>query len=124
MTVWCPGGIGTRAVHAPSRTAHCRRKAGVGRVATSVENRSHLAAPETGLSHVSRIMIWQSGKLLIKPSTAAQRRIRNRLRTEMRSLRGANARAVIKRLNPIIRGWAAYYRAVVSSEVFSALDAH
>ena len=42
----------------------------------------------------------------------------------MRSLRGANARAVIKRLNPIIRGWAAYYRPVVSSEVFSALDAY
>jgi len=25
-------------------------------------------------------------------------------------------------LNPIIRGWAAYYRGVVSSELFSALD--
>jgi RNA-directed DNA polymerase len=64
------------------------------------------------------------GKLLIKPSTAAQRRIRERLRTEMRSLRGSNARAVIKRLNPIIRGWAAYYRGVVSSEIFHALDSH
>ena len=29
---------------------------------------------------------------------------------------------MIKRLNPIIRGWAAYYRIVVSSELFSALD--
>jgi RNA-directed DNA polymerase len=62
------------------------------------------------------------GKLLIKPSKAAVRRIRERLRTEMRSLRGANAQAVIARLNPIIRGWAAYYRTVVSSEVFAALD--
>ncbi len=42
----------------------------------------------------------------------------------MRSLRGANARAVIKRLNPIIRGWAAYYRGAVSSETFRALDGH
>jgi RNA-directed DNA polymerase len=50
------------------------------------------------------------------------KRIRERLRTEMRSLRGANAQAVIARLNPIIRGWAAYYRTVVSSETFSALD--
>ena len=31
------------------------------------------------------------------------------------ALRGANAEAVIARLNPIIRGWAAYYRSVVSS---------
>ena len=34
----------------------------------------------------------------------------------MRSLRGSNAGAVIARLNPIIRGWAAYYRGVVSSK--------
>jgi len=31
---------------------------------------------------------------------------------------------VLVRLNPIIRGWAAYYRTVVSSEVFSALDTY
>jgi RNA-directed DNA polymerase len=62
------------------------------------------------------------GKPLIKPSKTAVRRIRERLRTEMRSLRGANAAAVLKRLSPIIRGWAAYYRSVVSSETFNALD--
>ena len=49
-------------------------------------------------------------KLLIKPSTAAIRRLRKRLATEMRRLRGSNAGAVLARLNPIIRGWAAYYR--------------
>jgi RNA-directed DNA polymerase len=58
----------------------------------------------------------------IKPSKAAVRRIRERLRTEMRSLRGTNAQAVIKRLNPIIRAWAAYYRTQVSSDVFNQLD--
>jgi RNA-directed DNA polymerase len=62
------------------------------------------------------------GKLLIKPSKTAVKRIRERLRTELRSLRGANAQAVIARLNPIIRGWSAYYRTVVSSHTFTALD--
>jgi len=62
------------------------------------------------------------GKLLIKPAKAAVRRIRERLRDEIRSLRGTNAQAVIARLNPVIRGWSAYYRTVVSSEVFAALD--
>jgi RNA-directed DNA polymerase len=61
-------------------------------------------------------------KSLIKPSKAAVRRIRERLRTELRSLRGSNAQAVIKRLNPIIRGWAAYYRTGVSAEIFGSLD--
>ena len=63
-------------------------------------------------------------KVLIKPSKAAIRRIRERLRTELRSLRGSNAQAVIKRLNPIIRGWANYYRTQVSSETFNTLDAY
>jgi RNA-directed DNA polymerase len=61
-------------------------------------------------------------KLLIKPSKAAVRRLRERLAAETRTLRGGNAMAVIATLNPIIRGWAAYYRGVVSSRVFSSLD--
>jgi RNA-directed DNA polymerase len=64
------------------------------------------------------------GKLLIKPSNAAVRRIRARLKDELRSLRGSNAQAVIKRLNPIIRGWANYYRTQVSSQTFNTLDAY
>jgi RNA-directed DNA polymerase len=63
------------------------------------------------------------GKLpLIKPSNDAVRRIRHRLRTELRALLGGNAAAVMRTLTPIIRGWAAYYRTGVSSEVYSALD--
>jgi RNA-directed DNA polymerase len=67
---------------------------------------------------------YPNGKLLIKPSKAALRRIRKRLAAETRALRGANAEAVIHRLDPIIRGWSAYYRSVVSSEAFGALDDH
>jgi RNA-directed DNA polymerase len=59
---------------------------------------------------------------LIKPSKAAIRRVRQRLRAEFWSLRGSNAEAVIKRLNPIIRGWAAYYRTQVSAKIFGDLD--
>jgi hypothetical protein len=40
----------------------------------------------------------------------------------MRSLRGGNASAVIRTLNPKVRGWAAYYRGVVSTETFQSLD--
>jgi len=60
--------------------------------------------------------------LLIKPSVAAIQRIRERLRTEMRALRGSNAAAVLAALTPIIRGWAAYYRGVVASRTFKSLD--
>jgi RNA-directed DNA polymerase len=46
-------------------------------------------------------------KLLIKPSKAAIRRLREKLAAETRRLRGSNALAVITALNPIIRGRAA-----------------
>ena len=63
-------------------------------------------------------------KLLIKPSKAAVKRLRERLAAETRRLRGLNAVAVITALSPVIRGWAAYYRTVVSSEIFSSLDTY
>jgi RNA-directed DNA polymerase len=63
-------------------------------------------------------------KLLIKPSKAAVKRLRERVAAETRKLRGLNAAAVIAALNPVIRGWAAYYRTVVSSEIFSSLDTY
>ena len=65
-----------------------------------------------------------NGKLLTKPSKDALRKIRRRLSTEIKALRGANADAVIARLSPIIRGWAAYYRIGVSSLAYSRLDTH
>jgi RNA-directed DNA polymerase len=64
------------------------------------------------------------GKLLIKPSTGAVRRVRRRLSAEMLALRGANAAAVLHAINPIVRGWSAYYRGVVSTETFNSLDHH
>ena len=47
---------------------------------------------------------YPGGKLLIKPSKAAIRRLRERLAAETRALRGANAVAVIAKINPIVRG--------------------
>ncbi len=67
---------------------------------------------------------YPNGKLLTKPSNDAVRRIRRRLSAEVRALRGSNADAVIAKLNPVITGWAAYYRIGVSKRVFAALDAH
>src|SRR4051794_17707636 len=67
---------------------------------------------------------YPNGKLLTKPSNNALRRIRRRLSAEMKALRGANADAVIAKINPIITGWAAYYRIGASKHAFGALDAH
>ncbi|MGC5346994.1 group II intron reverse transcriptase/maturase [Streptomyces sp. DT171] len=88
------------------------------------EDKTRIVHAESGFDFLGFNVRRYHGKLLIKPSTAAQRRIRERLSTEMVALRGANAGAVLKKINPIVRGWSAYYRTVVSSEIFTALDNH
>jgi RNA-directed DNA polymerase len=88
------------------------------------EEKTRIVTLNDGFDFLGFNVRHYSSKLLIKPCLAAQRRIRERLRTEVRALRGENAALVIKRLNPIIRGWSAYYRTVVSSHVFGRLDQH
>jgi RNA-directed DNA polymerase len=88
------------------------------------EDKTRVVTLDEGFGFLGFNVRRYRSKLLIKRSKAAVRRIRERLRTELRSLRGANAQAVIKRLNPIVRGWAAYYRTQVSSAIFGMLDHH
>ena len=92
------------------------------------EDKTKVVHVEEGFSFlgfsIRRYVNRLGGKLLIKPSQESVKRFRERLSAEMKALRGANASAVIRRLNPIIRGWSAYYRSVVSSRTFSGLDHH
>ena len=62
------------------------------------------------------------GKLLIKPSKDAQRRIHRSVRHIIRGSQAVTQRDLIRWLNPLIRGWANYYRHVVSKRTFSTLD--
>jgi RNA-directed DNA polymerase len=61
-------------------------------------------------------------KLLIKPSKGAVVRLKRKLKAEWRLLQGTNADVAVKRLNPIVRGWANYYRCGVSKKTYHALD--
>ena len=61
-------------------------------------------------------------KLLITPSKKATARKRQELREEWSRLSGHNVRTVLRRLNPIIRGWANYYRTIAASKTFTRMD--
>jgi RNA-directed DNA polymerase len=60
--------------------------------------------------------------LLQRPSRDSVLRIRKRLRDEWLALHSHSVKEVIIRLNPIIRGWANYFRTGASSQTFHALD--
>lgn len=70
-----------------------------------------------------RSMKTHSGyKVLITPSKESVQAMKARLRTEWQRLRGTNVRIVVKQLNPMIRGWANYFRRQCASQVFQGLD--
>jgi RNA-directed DNA polymerase len=68
------------------------------------EDKTRIVRLEDGVDFLGFNVRRYRGKLLIKPSKAAVKRIRARLTAEMKALRGHNAREVLIRLNPIVRG--------------------
>jgi RNA-directed DNA polymerase len=61
-------------------------------------------------------------KLLITPSKKSVASKRKELRDLWRSLRGHGIKEVLTRLNPVIRGWANYFRTAVASATFRKMD--
>jgi len=61
-------------------------------------------------------------KTLIKPSMEARKRHRKVMSAKIANQNHGPQAAVIRDLNPVIRGWATYYRTVVSAKVFRQED--
>ena len=61
-------------------------------------------------------------RLLVTPSKTAEQAIRNRLREEWSRLRSQPVAVVLARLNPLIRGWATYFRRSRPYPTFRRLD--
>jgi len=73
----------------------------------------HYPAPQTSKSGY---------KLLIRPSKESVSRIRDKLRQEWLLMKGYGVADILITLNPIIRGWANYFRIGVASKTFRQLD--
>jgi RNA-directed DNA polymerase len=67
------------------------------------EGKTRIVHLDDGFDFLGYNLRRYHGKLQIKPSKAAVRQLRERLTAEVKALNGANATAVISRLNPIIR---------------------
>ena len=61
-------------------------------------------------------------KLLIKPSFEAIKKHLNKIRKIIDTHHNAPQASLIKRLNPVIRGWCNYYSTVTSKKTFSTCD--
>jgi RNA-directed DNA polymerase len=86
-------------------------------------DKTRIVSLETGYDFLGfTIRRYRNGKLLIKPSAAAVRRIKHRLAERLRKLRGQNVNAVLAEICPITRGWASFYRSVVAKKTFTSVD--
>jgi RNA-directed DNA polymerase len=60
-------------------------------------------------------------KTIITPTKESQKRHYRKIAEIIKKSRGANQATLIKRLNPIIRGWCNYYSTVVSQKVYEKI---
>src|SRR2546429_4510549 len=58
-------------------------------------------------------------KLMLKTSVQD---VQKKLKDQWDKAQGTNVQSVLSKLNPIIRGWANYFRTAVAKEIFSKLD--
>ncbi len=63
------------------------------------------------------------GKLLVKPSKKSIDKVTEKISDTINKGKAWTQEALIDALNPIITGWSNYHQSVVSSEIFSKLDA-
>ena len=63
-----------------------------------------------------------NGKLLIKPCKSAVKSFLGKVRDIIKSSKSIKQEILIRRLNPVIRGWVNNQRYVVSSKVFNTVD--
>jgi len=48
--------------------------------------------------------------------------VQRKIKEQWNKAQGTNVQSVLAKLNPIIRGWANYFRTAVAKEIFSSLD--
>src|SRR5712691_10578679 len=91
-----------------------------------------LSPAKTVITHVEKgfdflgqnVRKYPNGKLLIKPSKKNVNTFLGGIRKTIRAARGMSAAELIRKLNPVIRGWANYHRHVVSTRTFARVDHH
>jgi RNA-directed DNA polymerase len=77
---------------------------------------------ETGFDFLGQNVRMYTGKLLIKPSKDAAKKVLSKIRAIIRANKSAAQENLIRLLNPIIRGWTNYHRYAVSSRAFARFD--
>lgn len=91
---------------------------------TLSEEKARIVHIEEGFDFLGWNARKYDGTLLIKPSKKSQARLVQNIRQVVREMRTAPGHKIVRKLNPILRGWAYYHKVAVSKEIFSAMDSY
>lgn len=89
---------------------------------TLSEEKTHITHIDTGFDFLGFNVRKYKEKLLIKPSKNNVKSLLAKVRGIIKSRATVTTDELIKLLNPIIRGWANYFRHVVSKKIFAYID--
>ncbi len=89
---------------------------------TLSEEKTHITHIDTGFKFLGFNIRKYKGKLLIKPDKSSVKSLLDKVRGIIKSQPTAKTEDLIRQLNPVIRGWANYFRHVVSKKTFASVD--
>jgi RNA-directed DNA polymerase len=89
-----------------------------------------LSIEKTRITHITEgfdflgfnVRKYKNGKLLIKPSKDSLKRFSDKVSDVINANKTSRQDVLIRQLNPIITGWANYYKSCVASETFRKAD--
>lgn len=86
------------------------------------EEKTVITHIEDGFDFLGKNIRKYNGKLLIKPSKTSVKSFLEKVRSIIKGNKSTKQETLIRKLNPVIRGWVNNQRYVVSSKVFSRVD--
>ena len=86
------------------------------------EEKTVITHIEDGFDFLGKNIRKYNGKLLIKPSKTSVKSFLEKVRSIIKGNKSTKQDTLIRKLNPVIRGWVNNQRYVVSSKVFSRVD--
>ncbi|WP_354675259.1 group II intron reverse transcriptase/maturase [Cupriavidus alkaliphilus] len=88
------------------------------------EEKTRITSIVEGFDFLGQNVRKYGGKLLIKPAKKGIKSLLYKVREVIKGNASVTQEVLIRRLNPIIRGWAMYHRHVVAKATFSTIDSH
>jgi RNA-directed DNA polymerase len=86
------------------------------------EEKTLITHIDKGFDFLGKNIRKYNGKLLIKPAKSSIKALLGKVRDIIKSNKSATQEVLIRKLNPVIRGWVNNQRFVVSSAIFGRVD--